>query len=136
LTGVEWLQVVWGSEGVPMPAPPPERSDVRIVTLEEVERRGARALRPHLPPRPSGIATISYTSGTTGVPKGVRTSPASIAASTRGCLICYTGTVAQPRGSCTRGSNRQTRANMVLSTRMQIWQHTRRQLLLQSILRL
>ena len=75
---VRRMQVVWGSEGVPLPAPPPERSDVRVTTLEEIERRGGRALRPHAPPRPRDVATISYTSGTTGVPKGMRSTSSSL----------------------------------------------------------
>jgi acyl-coenzyme A synthetase/AMP-(fatty) acid ligase len=63
-----WVQVVWGSEGVPLPSVP---EGIRILTLEEVERLGMREPRPHQPPRPGGVATISYTSGTTGIPKGM-----------------------------------------------------------------
>jgi long-subunit acyl-CoA synthetase (AMP-forming) len=44
--------------------------EVRIVRLEDVERAGSREPRAHTPPRPSSVATISYTSGTTGTPKG------------------------------------------------------------------
>lgn len=63
------MQVVWGSEGLPLPTCA-ARPEVRIVRLEDVERAGSREPRAHTPPRPSAVATISYTSGTTGTPKG------------------------------------------------------------------
>ena len=63
------MQVVWGSEGLPLPTCG-ARPEVRIVRLEDLERAGSREPRAHAPPRPSSVATISYTSGTTGTPKG------------------------------------------------------------------
>lgn len=73
------VQVVWGSEGLPLPTCA-ARPEVRIVRLEDLERAGSREPRAHTPPRPSSVATISYTSGTTGTPKGTsspKTRPSS-----------------------------------------------------------
>lgn len=45
--------------------------DVAIYSIDQVEELGASSNRPPNPPSPSDIATINYTSGTTGPPKGV-----------------------------------------------------------------
>ncbi|KAH8883347.1 long-chain fatty-acid-CoA ligase [Thozetella sp. PMI_491] len=45
--------------------------DLKIYSLAEVESLGAVSSRPCRPPQPTDIATINYTSGTTGAPKGV-----------------------------------------------------------------
>ncbi|BDD59152.1 hypothetical protein MPDQ_001984 [Monascus purpureus] len=44
---------------------------VSIYTIDEVEEIGATSNRPYNPPSATDIATINYTSGTTGPPKGV-----------------------------------------------------------------
>ena len=43
---------------------------ISILTLREVERIGASNKVPLIPPTPDSLYTISFTSGTTGVPKG------------------------------------------------------------------
>jgi long-chain acyl-CoA synthetase len=45
--------------------------DVAIYTMDQVEELGIASNRPCVPPSPSDIVTINYTSGTTGPPKGV-----------------------------------------------------------------
>lgn len=45
--------------------------DVKIFSIDSVEAIGASVTRPVVPPQPSDIVTINYTSGTTGNPKGV-----------------------------------------------------------------
>ncbi|KAK9364600.1 eukaryotic long-chain fatty acid CoA synthetase (LC-FACS) [Lipomyces kononenkoae] len=45
--------------------------NVALYSFTEVERIGRNALVPHNPPAPTDIMTINFTSGTTGVPKGV-----------------------------------------------------------------
>ncbi|GLC49640.1 hypothetical protein PLESTB_000270300 [Pleodorina starrii] len=63
------LLVVWGARG-PLPAAPPGAPQCRLVSLDEVESRGRCRPRAAVPPRPGDVATICFTSGTTGQPKG------------------------------------------------------------------
>ena len=79
--------IVWGSSGASLPDPP-EGCDVRIVTLDQVEASGKRHPRAHIPPKPSDVATLCYTSGTTGTPKGAVLSHGNLIATAAGtCAI-------------------------------------------------
>lgn len=64
------MQIVWGTPPTGRLPEPPPGSNCRIVSLEQVESLGRRHPRAHVPPKPSDTATLCYTSGTTGVPKG------------------------------------------------------------------
>ncbi|RKF57236.1 Long chain acyl-CoA synthetase 7, peroxisomal [Erysiphe neolycopersici] len=46
-------------------------SNIAIHSIKDVEALGAKSQLPINPPRPNDIITINYTSGTSGIPKGV-----------------------------------------------------------------
>jgi long-chain acyl-CoA synthetase len=80
------IQLVIVYNGSPSDAgvSPPRGTKARIVTLEEVQAAGRRHLRSHVPPAPSDVSCICYTSGTTGVPKGAVLTHANFIANSAG----------------------------------------------------
>lgn len=62
----------------------PSTSGVKIVSYLKLLSEGRSNLRPLWPPKPEDIATICYTSGTTGTPKGVVLTHANLIANVAG----------------------------------------------------
>ncbi|KAJ3215592.1 hypothetical protein HK099_006295 [Clydaea vesicula] len=63
-----------------------EEKGVRLFSMEEVEQLGKQNRLSPDPPKPEDIATICYTSGTTGNPKGAVTTHGNYAATTAGLM--------------------------------------------------
>ncbi len=76
--------MVYGlAAGQALPSAPPG-SRARVVALDTVARAGREQPRVHVPPAPSDTATLCYTSGTTGVPKGAVLSHGNLIADAAG----------------------------------------------------
>ncbi|KAI6249170.1 Long chain acyl-CoA synthetase 7, peroxisomal [Erysiphe necator] len=64
-------------------------SNIKIYSMKEVEALGVNSKIPFNPPRPNDLITINYTSGTSGIPKGVALTHANAMAG-----ICSARTIA------------------------------------------
>lgn len=60
-----------------------------LCSLASVEDRGMAHPRPPSPPNPSDVATVCYTSGTTGMPKGALLTHANLLADAAGVLMTF-----------------------------------------------
>ncbi|OMO61237.1 AMP-dependent synthetase/ligase [Corchorus capsularis] len=65
----------------------PSSTGVQIVTYSKLLSQGRSNLQPFCPPKPDDIATICYTSGTTGTPKGVVLTHENLISSAAGCSL-------------------------------------------------
>ncbi|XP_046752946.1 long-chain-fatty-acid--CoA ligase 5 isoform X2 [Diprion similis] len=62
---------------------------VELLRFDEVERLGSQKDYPEVPPRPSDLCTICYTSGTTGNPKGVMLTHQNVVAGVCAVLLQF-----------------------------------------------
>ncbi|XP_074303218.1 long chain acyl-CoA synthetase 7, peroxisomal-like [Silene latifolia] len=65
----------------------PRGSGVKLLSYSRLLSQGQRSLQAFCPPTPDDVATICYTSGTTGTPKGVVLTHGNLIASTAGMSI-------------------------------------------------
>nr|KJB12547.1 hypothetical protein B456_002G023800 [Gossypium raimondii] len=80
------LIVVVGGMDNELPSLPPS-TDIQIVTYAKLLSEGRGNPQPFSPPNPNDVATICYTSGTTGTPKGVVLTHGNLIANAAGCSI-------------------------------------------------
>ncbi|OIW06655.1 hypothetical protein TanjilG_04049 [Lupinus angustifolius] len=65
----------------------PSSAGVQVVTYSKLLNQGRSNLQPFCPPKPDDVATICYTSGTTGTPKGAVLTHGNFIASVAGSTI-------------------------------------------------
>lgn len=66
---------------------PPAPAGVEIITYFRLHSQGKMSPQPFRPPKPEDVATICYTSGTTGTPKGAVLSHANLIANVAGSSL-------------------------------------------------
>ncbi|KAJ9681988.1 hypothetical protein PVL29_018059 [Vitis rotundifolia] len=65
----------------------PSNSQVELISFAKLLSQGHSDLQPFCPPKPEDIATICYTSGTTGTPKGVVLTHGNLIATVAGASL-------------------------------------------------
>ncbi|KAH7285771.1 hypothetical protein KP509_33G045300 [Ceratopteris richardii] len=82
------LVVVVGGNDLLVPLLP-SKPGVQIVSFSRLEAQGRSNLKPFVPPQADDVATICYTSGTTGTPKGAVLSHGNLIANVAGSSLNY-----------------------------------------------
>ncbi|KAL6595600.1 hypothetical protein ACP70R_047940 [Stipagrostis hirtigluma subsp. patula] len=77
------LIVVVGGDDANMPSAP-ATTGAEIITFSRLHKEGKMSPQPFRPPKPEDVATICYTSGTTGTPKGAVLSHENLIANVAG----------------------------------------------------
>lgn len=85
LSSVRLIVVVGGTEQVKPSLSSTTR--VEVISYSKLEDQGRCNLQPFRPPLPEDVATICYTSGTTGTPKGAVLTHGNLIASIAGSLL-------------------------------------------------
>ncbi|XP_059632528.1 long chain acyl-CoA synthetase 6, peroxisomal [Cornus florida] len=80
------LIVVVGGVDSQMPSLP-STTGVEVVTYSELLSQGCKSLQPFCSPKPDDVATICYTSGTTGTPKGALLTHGNLIANVAGVFL-------------------------------------------------
>ncbi|KAE9589019.1 putative long-chain-fatty-acid--CoA ligase [Lupinus albus] len=80
------LIVVVGAMDDQIPSPP-SSDGVQVITYSKLLNQGRSNLQPFCPPKPDDVATICYTSGTTGTPKGAVLTHGNFIASVAGSTM-------------------------------------------------
>ncbi|CAI0551380.1 unnamed protein product [Linum tenue] len=81
----ETLNTVVGGVDENLPSLP--SSGVKLISYLKLIGEGRSSLQPFIPPKPEDVATICYTSGTTGTPKGVVLTHGNLIASVAGSSL-------------------------------------------------
>ncbi|CAI0551286.1 unnamed protein product [Linum tenue] len=81
----ETLNTVVGGVDENLPLLP--SSGVKLISYLKLIGEGRSSLQPFIPPKPEDVATICYTSGTTGTPKGVVLTHGNLIASVAGSSL-------------------------------------------------